>query len=353
MVYKYAFAIRETHMGIRAAVIGASGFAGGELLRLCAGHPEIEVTHAAAHSRAGQRVSSMYPGLGSDLDFCTTAEAVEASVDLVFASLPHGQSMSVLGDLAQPRVIDLGGDFRLDDPGIFSTWYGEPHAYADDLGNWVYGLTECNREAIAIASRVANPGCYPAASLLVLTPLVTAGHIQGPIHIDAKSGVSGAGRAGGDGFDFATANENTRPYSVTGHKHIAEIEQELGKVAGAPVLVSFVPHLVPMTRGIIVTCVAEVAGGASQSALVETLRDAYQAEPFIEVLDSTLPETKRLAGTNRAEVTVKKDDRTGKVIAIAALDNLGKGAAGQAVQNANVMLGLDETLGLRLTGMVP
>lgn len=340
-------------MGIRAAVIGASGFAGAELLRLCAGHPEIEVAYAAAHSRVGQRVSSVYPGLGYDLEFCTTEEAAQAPVDLVFASLPHGQSMSVLGHLSQPRVIDLGGDFRLNDPSIFSTWYGEEHIYPDDLSSWVYGLTESNREAIASASRVANPGCYPAASLLVLAPLLAAGHIQRTVHIDAKSGVSGAGRAGGEGFDYATANENARPYSVTGHKHIAEIEQELGKVAGAPVLVSFVPHLVPMTRGIIVTCMAEIIDGASQEAMLMTLKDAYHAEPFVEVLDSTLPETKRLSGTNRAEVTVRKDDRTNKVIAIAALDNLGKGAAGQAVQNANVMLGLDESLGLQSTGMAP
>lgn len=322
-------------------------------MRLCARHPEIEVTHAGAHSRAGQPVASIYPGLGYDLDFCSTEEAAEAPVDLVFASLPHGQSMSVLGDLSQPFVIDLGGDFRLDDPAAFASWYGDEHAHAGDLSNWVYGLTEFNRGKIAAASRVANPGCYPAASLLVLAPLIAAGHIKGPIHIDAKSGVSGAGRAGGEGFDFASANENTRPYSVTGHKHIAEIEQELGKVGGVPVLVSFVPHLVPMTRGILTTCIADIVDGSSAEDLLGTLKDAYRDEPFIDVLGSGLPETKRLSGTNRVEMTVTKDDRTGRAIAMAALDNLGKGAAGQAIQNANVMLGLDETLGLHSTGMVP
>lgn len=341
-------------MGMTAAVLGASGFAGAELLRLLGSHLEIVVTHAAAHSRVGETVSSLYPGLGTDLVFCSVAEALDAPVDLIFASLPHSQSMEALAHIPHPKVIDLGGDFRLDDPEAFASWYGQAHVAPDVLSDWVYGLTEHNRLAIAQANRVANPGCYAAAALLALVPLLEAGHIGTAIHIDGKSGVSGAGRAGGEGFDFASANENLRPYTVTGHKHIAEIEQGLNTVSTDEVRVSFVPHLVPMTRGIVVTCIADLSGSSTEEDLLQTLHLAYGSEPFVHVLGpDKLPETKRLSGTNKAEVTVRCDVRTNKVIAIAALDNLGKGAAGQAVQNANVMLGLDETLGLQSTGMVP
>lgn len=341
-------------MGISAAVIGASGFAGTELLRLLQAHPDLEVTHAAAHTKVGQAVSSVYPSLGVDLTFCAIDEALGAHVDVVFASLPHAQSMSRLANLPQRKVIDLGGDFRLDDPSSYERWYGQPHVSPGSLKAWTYGLTEINRSDIALSDRVANPGCYAAASLLALAPLVQRGHITGHVHIDGKSGVSGAGRAGGEGFDYSSANENTRAYSVTGHKHIAEIEQELAKVGGSSIIVSFVPHLVPMTRGIVVTCVSDSADGATQEELIASLEEFYASERFIRVLGAgSIPETKRLSGTNFAEVTVRKDERTNKVIAIASLDNLGKGAAGQAVQNANVMLGLDEASGLDHLGMVP
>lgn len=344
-------------MGVRAVVLGASGFAGGELLRLLDRHPGIEVVAAAASSQAGRPVGDAYPGLGASraLSFVPVEEALAAEADIVFSSLPHTASMKLFGAGGGPKVVDLAGDFRLRAPGLYLEWYGEAHLYPEALGSWAYGLTEWHRDEIAAAGRVANPGCYPAASLLALAPLVAAGSVRAEgIHIDAMSGVSGAGRAGGEGFDFSSANENLRPYGVTGHRHVPEIEQELSGLAGRPVTVSFVPHLAPMTRGLLATCTAPLAGAATTADLVGVLSDRYRGERFVRVLgERSLPETRRLAGTNAAEVTVRVDPRTGRAIAFGAIDNLGKGAAGQALQNANLMLGFDEGTALETAGPVP
>ena len=339
------------------SVLGASGFAGGELLRIVEGHPSFEVVAAGAATRVGLPVVDHYPYLAAcaGLEFVTNEQALQANADLVFASLPHTESMKLLGAATAGKIIDLGGDFRLSDAGAYENWYGTPHLAPGALGQWIYGLTEFNRSAIEKTEFVANPGCYPAASILALGPLLKAGLIESaPIHIDAKSGVSGAGRASAEGFDFASANENTRPYRPIGHNHIPEIEQELSALTGAAVTVSFVPHLVPMTRGIEVTAVAVAAPGATAQGLQEALEDRYEKETFVRVLSGdALPETRRLTGTNFAEVAVRMDERTGKVLAFAALDNLGKGAAGQAVQNANVMFGFDESMGLQASAVLP
>lgn len=344
-------------MGYRAVVLGASGFAGAELLRLVARHPGIEVAAAAASSQVGRRVGEAYPGLYSygDLVFCPVEEALATGTDIVFSSLPHAESSRLFHGEGGPKVIDLAGDFRLHDPATYQRWYAEAHPHSESLGRWVYGLTELHRNQIAVSERVANPGCYPAATLLALAPLVASGAVTAEgIHIDAKSGISGAGRAGGEGFDFSSANENTRPYKVTGHNHIAEIEQELGVLAGGEVIVTFVPHVVPMTRGIVATCVASLGSAFTTDDLIGVLADRYSGEPFVKVLDrDSLPGTGHLAGTNLAEVTARADERTGKAIAIAAIDNLGKGAAGQALQNANLMLGFEETTALDVVGNVP
>ena len=344
-------------MGVKAVVLGASGFAGGELLRILDGHHGVEVIAAAAATKAGNPVSSLYPWIDSlsDSSFVSVEEALSLQADVVFASLPHTQSMGLFGPQDASKVIDLGGDFRLRDPAKYESWFGITHSSPEQLGDWVYGLTELNCSAIADSSRVANPGCYAAASLLALAPLVKAGAIDPrSINIAAMSGVSGAGRAGGEGFDFSSANENTRPYAVTGHKHIGEIEQELNRFGDAESLVGFTPHLVPMTRGIVCTCTATAAGTVSTAGLIEILSQTYGEEPFVRVLSADeLPETKRLTGTNFVEVTARFDERTGRVIAIAALDNLGKGAAGQAVQNMNVMFGFPETSALGSKGMTP
>jgi len=273
----------------------------------------------------------------------------------VFASLPHTQSMELLGAWDGRYAVDLGGDFRLRDAGVYREWFGTEHTHPEALGRWVYGLTEWRRLEVAAATRVANPGCYPTAAILALAPLVAAGAVAAEgIHIDAQSGVSGAGRATGEGFDFVSVNENLRPYAVTGHKHIAEMEQELSVAAGSPVRVSFVPHLAPVTRGLLATCSAPLAGDASTEDLLEIFHRRYKEESFIRVLGAgELPATKGVTGTNVAEVTVRADARTGRAIAICAIDNLGKGAAGQAVQNANLMLGFDETMALETAGLAP
>lgn len=341
----------------KAVVLGASGFAGAELLRLLARHPEIEVVAAAASAQVGRPVAVAYPSLEpyGDMRFVDVEEALQAGADLVFSSLPHTHSMRLFGGGGAPRVVDIAGDFRLKDEAVFSEWYGEPHLHPEVLSDWIYGLTEFHREEISSAHRVANPGCYPTAAILALAPLAASSAIDtSRIHVDAKSGVSGAGRATGEGFDFSSANENVRAYAVTGHKHIPEIEQELSAIGGREVKVSFVPHLVPMTRGILVTAVADLSTSARSADLIEIMHERYKNEPFVKVLgEDSLPETKRLAGTNFAEVTARADERSGRAIAIAAIDNLGKGAAGQALQNANLMLGFEETTALDSLGLAP
>lgn len=345
-------------MGSRVAVLGASGFAGAELLRLLARHPGMEVVAASASTRVGMRVTDLYPGFEpySGLSFVTVEEAIDARPDLIFSSLPHAQSMILFGQKQEhPLIVDLAGDFRLKDAALYPRWYGAEHSYPEALDGWVYGLTEFHRDEIRAATRVANPGCYPAAALLALLPLVTESVIDTEsIHVDAKSGVSGAGRAGGEGFDFSSANENTRPYGVTGHKHIPEIEQELSRAASGDVKITFVPHLVPMIRGIVATCVAHSTKRVTTEDLIGIYESRYATERFLRVLGpDDLPETKRIAGTNLAEVTARVDERTQRVIAIAAIDNLGKGAAGQAIQNANLMCGFEEAAGLDQIGLVP
>jgi N-acetyl-gamma-glutamyl-phosphate reductase len=342
-------------------VLGASGYAGGELLRLLSRHPGIDVVAAAASSRAGSPVEAVYPWLAERrMTFVTVGEALSADADIVFSSLPHGESLRLFGPRATgttagPKVVDLAGDFRLNLPAVRAEWYGDSPLTEPELRAWVYGLTEWHRGEIAASDRVADPGCYPAATLLALAPLLAAGAVRpGPVHVDGLSGVSGAGRAGGEGFDYSSANENLRPYAPVGHKHIAEIEQELSAAAGAAVTVSFVPHLVPMTRGLAVTCTAEAVEGAGTADLVAVLADRYRGEAFVRVLGADrLPETRRVAGTNVAEVTARVDSRTGRALVFGALDNLGKGAAGQALQNANLMLGFDEATALDNAALVP
>lgn len=341
-------------MGSSAVVLGASGFAGAELLRILEHHPQIEVVAASASSQVGRQVTDAYPQLPSyaQLSFVTTREAMAVGAEIIFSSFPFGESMQLFGGDSDSKVLDVSGDFRLQDPSMYRSWYGQDHLFPQDLSQWTYGLTEQNREQIAAASKVANPGCYPTAALLALGPLVKAGVLQpGDVAISAVSGISGAGRATGDGFDFSSVNENARAYSVVGHKHIPEIEQQLNGLGPGSWTLTFVPHLIPMTRGVLTTCFAQASSGVSETDLIDVMMEAYRGEPFVTVTAS--PETRRLAGTNKAEVGVRFDERSNRVVAIGAIDNLGKGAAGQAVQNVNLMLGMEETLGLMASGMYP
>jgi N-acetyl-gamma-glutamyl-phosphate reductase len=339
-----------------AGVLGASGYAGAELLRLLAGHPDLDVAWAAGDQAAGQPLVSRYPGLRAaygELAFCAVDEGLEKGADVIFCALPHGRSAEVAARAlaAAAVVVDLSADFRLRDPGAYPIWYGAEHPLPDQLGAWPYGLPELHRDDLRGASRVAVPGCYPTAALLALAPLVAAGLVASDgIVVDAKSGLSGAGRSLTDPNLFVQANENVGPYKVGSHRHTPEIEQELALAAGAPVTVTFTPHLVPASRGILATCYATLAPSAGDRELAACYAAAYAGEPFVDLLDPAggWPATRAVATTNRVQVAAAADRRAGRVVAAAAIDNLVKGAAGQAVQCANLALGLPETAGLDL-----
>ena len=334
---------------IRAAVLGASGYVGGELMRLIAQHPAMEVGVAFGASNAGQPVGAVHPHLGlayPDTSFSTWEPDRLQSCDLIFAALPHGETQRLADDLLGPGIpfVDLGADFRLDSAAEFERWYGEPHARPDLLGEFTYGLPEIAREAVRSSKLVAAPGCYPTAANLVLKPLIGAGAIESQgIIVDAASGVSGAGRTAAAGTHFCSVDGSFRAYGLTSHRHTAEMEM----VSGAQVL--FTPHLMAASRGILATCYARATGPCDPLAI---LREAYRGEPFVHV-GETPPETKWATGSNAAFLSARYDERTATVIALAAIDNLGKGAAGQMIQCANLMLGLDETTGLSNMGVYP
>jgi N-acetyl-gamma-glutamyl-phosphate reductase len=342
-------------------ILGASGYAGAELLRLLASHPELRVAWAAGDQAAGQPLVSRYPGLRAaygDLAFCSVDEGLDKGAEVVFLALPHGRAAAVASRALEGAglVVDLSADFRLRDAGAYPVWYGAEHPFPEQLGAWPYGLPELHREELRGASRVAVPGCYPTAALLALAPLVAAGLVAADgIVVDAKSGLSGAGRSLSDGNLFVQANENVVPYKVGSHRHTPEIEQELSLAAGTQVRVTFTPHLVPATRGILATCYATLAPSAGDEDLAACYAAAYRDEPFVDLLEPRAgwPATRAVATTNRAQVAAVADRRTGRAVAAAAIDNLVKGAAGQAVQCANLALGMPETAGLDLVPPVP
>jgi N-acetyl-gamma-glutamyl-phosphate reductase len=340
------------------AVLGASGYTGAELLRLLATHPEFEVAAIGASSAAGDPVTSRYPHLDAysgrsfeDLK----PETVAGRAEVALFALPHGEAASVAPTLLEAglRVVDLSGDFRLP-ADAYPSWYGYEHPSSAWLEKAVYGLPELFAGEIRDAALVANPGCYPTAVLLGLLPLAKTGLIEtGGIVIDAKSGVSGAGRTPSDSTHFATADGSVRPYKAGGvHQHTPEIERYLSFAAGGESAITFVPHLVPTTRGVLTTSYVKTTSDAA--SLLAELNDAYSTAPFVRVLpEGTLPDSKRLQGSNVCELGVAVDGRTGTAIVIGAVDNLVKGAAGQAIQNLNIMLGLPETTGLEAQAVYP
>ncbi|HEV2283625.1 MAG TPA: N-acetyl-gamma-glutamyl-phosphate reductase [bacterium] len=348
-------------MAVRVSVIGASGYGGAEAVRLLATHPEARLAHVTAETQKGRRLSDLYPNLRGFVDLVTeeAAPAVLAGdSDVVIVSLPSGKAMALVPELLERgvRVIDVAADFRLRDAAQYPVWYKFEHTAPRYLAEAVYGLTELHRGEIRTARLVADCGCYPAAALLALAPFVRHGlAARDGIVIDAVSGVSGAGRGGErGGFGYSETNEDLRPYSVATHNHTAEIEQELSAQAGSEVRVTLVPHLAPMTRGILVTAYARLARPSDAAGTQALLRDAYAGEPFVRVLpEGALPQTKATLGSNFCDVAVRIDARTQTLIAMAALDNLGKGAAGLAVQNLNVMCGFPEATGLRTPGLYP
>jgi len=369
---------------MKVGVVGASGYAGVELLRLCAGHPDLEVVVATAGGHRGQSVAAHTPSLAAaypTMRYASTETVELDGLDLVFLALPHGQSQHLVPGLISSvgTVVDLAADFRLSDPSLYPIWYGEPHVAPELLPQFVYGLPELHRDQLRGASLIAVPGCYPTAALLALAPLVRgavvvvptalpagqgyAGTIEPEVSsapaliVDAASGVSGAGRAPQDNLHFGAVDEDFVAYGLLDHRHTAEMEQGLG----SPVL--FTPHLAPMVRGILATCYGRPAATGSPAGtdpstapstddVMDLLHRAYDAEPFVVVTEGS-PSTKATRGSNCAHVTARVDPRTGWVLSLCAIDNLVKGAAGQAIQCANLALGLPEVSGLPLVGVYP
>ena len=343
---------------IKVSIIGASGYGGGELARLLLGHPEVELVHLTAESKAGEAMADLYPnlrGFTSSITEAADAAQIAKDSDMVFLALPTGKAMQLAPAIVpHARLIDLGADFRFKDPQVYEQWYKSPHASPELLADAAYGLTEFKRGEVRRAQIVGNPGCYPTAALLATLPLLQSGKVRtNGVIVDAKSGVSGAGRGLSMGTHFSEVNENVKPYNVAGHRHTPEIEQEMSALLGRDMPVTFTPHLVPMTRGILVTAYLSVAGSVTSEEATSILREAYAGEPFVRVLADVLPQTKATSGSNFCDVAVRVDAHSGTLIAMAALDNLVKGASGQAVQNMNVMMGLPEDLGLWTPGLYP
>jgi N-acetyl-gamma-glutamyl-phosphate reductase len=333
---------------IRVAIFGASGFVGAELLRLCAQHPRLRPVKLFGSSQAGQPLELVHPHLALAYPGAVVnsyaPEALDEGVDLVFAALPHGHSQAVAPDMIDRGIpfVDLGADFRLDSAGDYAQWYGEPHRAPGLLERFVYGIPELNRGGIAGSATVAAAGCYATAAILALKPLMALVEPESVV-VDAASGVSGAGKALKDSSHFNSVDESFAAYGLLTHRHTAEMEMALGGK------VLFTPHLAPMNRGILATCYATAKGPCDP---LEALRQAYADEPFIRVSERP-PETKWTLGSNAVHLTARYDERTGRVLAVAALDNLVKGAAGQMIQCANLMLGLEETAGLPVAGVYP
>ncbi len=337
---------------MKVGIINVTGYTGVELARLLAQHPEVKLASVTGRSAAGQKLGTVFPHLAG-LDLTISAELGE--VELVFSAMPHKESAKEVIPLLDKgiKIIDISADFRLKDASEYKQWYGFSHPAPKLLGQAVYGLTELYRPKISSAKLVANPGCYPTAAILALAPALKAKIVEPGIVIDSKSGISGAGRSLHLRTHFAEANEDVSAYALEGHRHLPEIVQELKLLSGGKSLaVSFVPHLVPMTRGILTTCYAPLASGKDEKQLQKLYTDFYQDEPFVRVVDSP-PHTKHTLGSNFCLVYPTVDQRAGKLIVISVIDNLVKGGSGQAVQNMNLMLGLPETTGLESPAVYP
>jgi N-acetyl-gamma-glutamyl-phosphate reductase len=343
---------------IAVAILGASGYTGAELIRILAGHPAVRIAALAADRKAGQPVAAVFPQFtGLKLpDLVALDKIAWDGIDAVFCALPHGTTQEVIAALPERlKVVDLSADFRLRDLDEYARWYGHAHRAPELQKIAVYGLTEHNRKAIAKARLVANPGCYPTSAALPLMPLL-ADRLIDPdeIVIDAKSGVTGAGRALKENILFAEVAEGMQAYGVGAHRHAPEIDQSLSEAAGRPVVASFTPHLIPINRGMESTIYVQLAAKASVEDLRASLAKKYADEPFVQVMpQGSIPETRFVRGSNMCQMSVTADRRPGRAILSSVIDNLTKGASGQAVQNLNAMYGLPETLGLMLPALFP
>lgn len=347
-------------MMIKVGIIGSTGYAGQELVRLLLQHKEAEIVWYGSRSYVDEKFSAVFGNMFQIVEnVCKGDDLHELSkqADVIFTATPQGYLASVLDEeiLSNCKVIDLSADFRIKDVDVYEKWYGIEHKSKQFIGEAVYGLCELNREKIKGARLIANPGCYPTCSTLSIYPMVKNGYIDtDTLIIDAKSGTSGAGRGAKIPNLYCEVNENIKAYGVATHRHTPEIEEQLGYAAGKPVMINFTPHLIPMNRGILITTYAKLNPGVTKEMVRKAYEEAYKDEYFVRVLnDGVCPETRWVEGSNFVDVSPKVDERTGRVIMMGAMDNITKGAAGQAVQNMNLLFGLDEAEGLRLVPVFP
>ncbi|KAF0216654.1 MAG: N-acetyl-gamma-glutamyl-phosphate [Geobacteraceae bacterium] len=344
---------------LKVAIVGASGYTGVELLRLLHCHPEVAVTCITSEQSAGKRISDIFPSVRDRYDhLLENLEPVRVAdkADFIFTALPHKAAMEVVPTFLRlgKRVVDLSADYRLHDAKEYAAWY-EPHMNPELLKKAVYGIPELRREKVVKAGLVANPGCYPTSVILGLAPLLKQGVVDSASVIaDSKSGVSGAGRGAKVESLYCEVNEGFKAYGIATHRHTPEIEQELSLLAGERVTISFTPHLVPMDRGILSTLYAKLTGGHTTADLLNLFREFYHGEPFVRVLpEGSFPSTAHVKGSNFCDIGLAVDGRTGRVVVVSAIDNLVKGASGQAVQNMNIMCGFPETMGLEALALFP
>ncbi len=347
-------------MKIKVGIIGATGYTGGELIRLLINHPQAEVKKATSRSNVGNDITQVHPNLKGEISLIEEEFQIDTflkDLDVVFLALPHGKSAPLVKEIYQKhiKVIDLGADFRIKIPEDYKHWYELDHACPELLTESVYGLPEIHKEEIKKAKIVANPGCYPTSIILALAPLLANKIIDANnIVIDSKSGVTGAGKTLTDTTHYPHINENIFAYKVGNHRHIGEVEQELSLLAKSKVVINFTPHLIPIDRGILSSIYVIPVKDITQEDLDKLYQEFYENCPFIRLRDKkTLPQTKWVQGSNYCDIAPIFDERTGKIIVFSAIDNLVKGASGQAIQNMNIMFGLDETMGLRLAGIYP
>ena len=345
---------------IKAGMIGSTGYAGGELARLLLQRDDVEILWYGSRSYVGQKYASVYPNLFKIVDENCQDDAIKEladQVDVIFTATPQGLCASLIDEeiLSKVKVIDLSADFRIKDQAVYEKWYKLEHKSPQFLGEAVYGLPEVNREKVKTARLIANPGCFPTCSFLAVYPMVKEGLIDpNTLIIDAKSGTSGAGRGAKTDNLYCEVNESIKAYGVGSHRHTPEIEEQLSYAAGQPVTISFTPHLVPMNRGILVTAYASLNGTVTEEEARAAYEKYYQNEYFVRLLEpGAVPQTRWVEGSNSADVNFKIDPRTNRVVMMGAIDNMVKGAAGQAIQNMNLMFGLPEQTGLRQLPMFP
>ena len=338
---------------IKASILGATGYAGVELVRLLTGHKDIQIMHLVSQTYVGKKLAQVYPNFTNVLDIeleGLDVDTIAKDSDVVFTALPHGASKEIIPQLIEKglKVIDFSGDYRYKDKAVYEKWYGEPHSSPELLEKSVYGLCELHRDEIAKTNLVGNPGCYTTCSILALAPLLKKQLIDVKnIIIDAKSGVTGAGRAVSLDLHFCECTENMKAYKIATHRHTSEIEQELSLVAGTEIILSFTPHLIPIKRGILATCYANLNGSYTAKEIIDMFKKYYKDEYFVRIYDEgSLPETNHVAGSNFVDIGIAVDERLNRVVVVSCLDNIIKGAAGQAVQNLNIMFGLPENTGI-------